>query len=329
MIKKIVCLAVILILLCSAALSEGIFPVTVTDAAGREITVEKQPERLVSGYYITSSLLIALGAKDQLVGIEDKAAKRSIYALAAPELIELPSVGSAKQPDVEMMISLNPDLVILPKKLKDVADTLEELGIPVILVNPEDGDKLKETIMLLAAVTGTDGTPLLEVYTRMEEKVAALTGDVSKARVYLGGNSAMLNTAGSGMYQNTLLTLAGGENVAADITDSSWAGISYEQLLAWNPDVFILAADASYTVEDVMNDPLLAEINAVKNGKVYALPSAPEAWDSPVPGTVLGSLWIASRLYPELYSEAEFLEDAKAFYTRFFGFELTEEILNQ
>lgn len=327
--KKCLCLLFVMLISCSVALGEGTFPVTVTDAAGREVTVEKQPERLVSGYYISSSLLIALGVKDRMVGIEDKAASRSIYTLSAPELAELPSVGSAKQPDVEMMISLNPDLVILPQKLKDVAGTLDELGIPAILVNPENGEQLKETVMLLATVTGSDGAALLTEYARLEEKASALTADAAKPKVYLGGNSAMLKTAGSGMYQNTMLTLAGGENVAAEITDGSWAEISYEQLLAWNPEVIILAADASYTVDDVIGDPILAEVSAVKDEKVYAMPSAPEAWDSPVPGTVLGSLWIVSKLYPERYSEAEFLEDAKAFYTRFFDFELTEEILNR
>ena len=61
------------------------FPVTVTDAAGREVTIEQAPQRLVSGYYITTSMLIALGLEDRLVGIEAKADSRPIYALAAPE----------------------------------------------------------------------------------------------------------------------------------------------------------------------------------------------------------------------------------------------------
>lgn len=319
----------LLLLLGSVSFAEGSFPVTVTDAAGREVTIEKQPERIVSGYYISTSLLIALGVKDQLVGIEAKADKRAIYSLSSPELIALPSVGSAKQPDVEMMISLKPDLVILPKKLKDVAGTLEELGIPVILVNPEDGEQLRGTITLLATATGSDGSGLLEEYDRLEGKAVSLTEGCERPAVYLAGNSAMLSTAGSGMYQNTLLTLAGGENVAAELTGGSWADISYEQLLAWNPEVIILAADASYTVADVMDDPMLAELPAVKNGKVYALPAAPEAWDSPVPGTILGSLWIVSKLHPEKYSEDEFLADASGFYTRFFGFELTGDILNK
>ena len=60
------------------------FPVTLTDHAGRSVTIEKQPEKLVSGYYITSSLLIGLGLKDKVVGIETKAKSRTIYSFAAP-----------------------------------------------------------------------------------------------------------------------------------------------------------------------------------------------------------------------------------------------------
>ena len=81
--------------------AETTYPVTLTDQAGREVTLEAEPETIVSGYYIPSSLLIALGLKDKMVGIEAKAGKRAIYKLAAPDLIELPSVGTAKEFDLE------------------------------------------------------------------------------------------------------------------------------------------------------------------------------------------------------------------------------------
>ena len=45
------------------------YPLTVTDMAGREVTLEKEPERIVSGYYISSSACIALGLSDKMVGI--------------------------------------------------------------------------------------------------------------------------------------------------------------------------------------------------------------------------------------------------------------------
>ena len=87
------------------------YPITVTDHAGREVVIEEEPERLVSGYYISTSLLIALDLDEKMVGIEAKANKRAIYSLSAPELIALPSVGTAKEFDLVELMMRNPGRV--------------------------------------------------------------------------------------------------------------------------------------------------------------------------------------------------------------------------
>ena len=92
--------------------SETHYPVTLTDQAGREVTIEKEPQKLVSGYYISTSLLIALGLDEKMVGIEAKAGSRAIYKLSAPDLINLPSVGSAKEFDLEGCAALEPDFLL-------------------------------------------------------------------------------------------------------------------------------------------------------------------------------------------------------------------------
>lgn len=191
----------------SSTQAEAAFPVTVTDAAGREVTIEEEPEKLVSGYYITTSMLIALGHADKLVGIEAKADTRPIYALAAPELLELPSVGTAKEFDLEGCAALEPDLVILPLKLKDTVPALEELGLTVITVNPESLEQLNETIRLFNTVIGdpVKGWELLDYNQKTQEFLAEKLADVEKPRVYLAGNSSYLSTAGAAMYQNSLL----------------------------------------------------------------------------------------------------------------------------
>ena len=71
--------------------------IKITDAVGREVVLDKPADKIVSGYYITTSMMIALGIEDKLVGIESKAASRPIYGLAAPELLNLPDVGTAKE----------------------------------------------------------------------------------------------------------------------------------------------------------------------------------------------------------------------------------------
>lgn len=298
------------------------YPVTLTDQAGREVTVAAEPARIVCGYYISTSAVIALGLKDRLVGIEAKADKRAIYKLSAPELIDLPNVGTAKEFDLEGCIALEPDLVILPLKLKNAAESLEALGIPVLLVNPESQELLLSMVDLIAQATGTqENAQALRTF--VQEQTDVLSGITGEApTVYLGGNSSFLSTAGANMYQSGMIAQAGGSNVAAELTDTSWAEISYEQLLAWDPEYIILASDAAYTVEDVLNDENLADCRAVVNGNVFHLPGDVEAWDSPVPSGILGSLWLASVLHPDMVTPDAASAAAAAFYEQFYGFTL-------
>ncbi len=300
---------------------QTVYPVTVTDQAGREVTIEKEPSSIVSGYYISSSLLIALGLKDKVVGIEAKADKRPIYKLAAPELTELPNVGTAKEFNLETCAALSPDLVILPMKLKDAAQSLTDLGITVLLVNPESQDLLTEMINTIATATNTnsEAAKLLAYIDSQKDMLTSALSGVEPESVYLAGNSSFLSTAGPSMYQSSIIELAGGKNAADSITDTYWAEISYEQLLAWDPSYIIIASDAEYTVDDVLNDPNLAECTAVKNSHVYAIPGDMEALDSPVPAGILASVWLAGILHPDQVSADTYTTEMTNYYETFYG----------
>lgn len=300
---------------------QTVYPVTVTDQAGREVTIEKEPSSIVSGYYISSSLLIALGLKDKVVGIEAKADKRPIYKLAAPEMTELPNVGTAKEFNLETCAALSPDLVILPMKLKDAAQSLTDLGITVLLVNPESQDLLTEMINTIATATNTnsEAAKLLAYIDSQKDMLTSALSGVEPESVYLAGNSSFLSTAGPSMYQSSIIELAGGKNAADSITDTYWAEISYEQLLAWDPSYIIIASDAEYTVDDIMNDPNLAECTAVKNSHVYAIPGDMEALDSPVPAGILASVWLAGILHPDQVSADTYTTEMTNYYETFYG----------
>ncbi len=301
------------------------YPVTVTDQIGRKVVIEQEPETLVSGYYISTSLLIALGLTDKLVGIEAKAKSRSIYHLSAPEVIDLPSVGTAKEFDLEGCAALEPDLIVLPAKLKDVIPSLEELGLTVIAVNPEDKALLEEAVTILGTATNTvdRANELLAFHDKqLKPLTEALSGiDAASApTVYLSSNSSLLAVAGPAMYQNSLIEQAAGVNAAAEITDDYWADISYEQLLAWDPDYIILAADAEYTVDSVLQDENLKGLKAIANGNVYQFPNAIESWDSPVPSSILGSMWLASVIHPDNDPADGWKQAAAEYYETFYGF---------
>ena len=302
------------------------YPITVTDQAGREVTIEEEPQRLISAYYITTSLLMALDLEDRMVGIENTPEKRAVYGLSSPDLLALPTVGTAKELDLELVASLEPDLLVLPMKLKNALETLEALGFDVLLVDPEDQERLEGMIELVALAANKEETAqqLLTFINEQQSFLADALEGVEKPRVYLAGNSSMLKTAGNAMYQANMIHLAGGVNAANEIGDTYWAEIDYEQLLTWNPDYIILAAEATYTVEDVLADPNLADCAAVQKGNVYRLPNRAEAWDSPVPGSILGALWLANILHKDRVSDAECTARMDAYYEMFYGFTYSE-----
>ena len=310
----------------TTAPAAGFEPVTVIDQAGREVVIEKEPQRLVSSYYITTSLLMALDLEDRLVGVEDNAGLRPIYALSCPEILELPSIGTAKELDLESCAALAPDLAILPMKVKDSAEDLEALGIQVILVNPESQSLLNEMIRLVAQVTGRQerAEALLNFIRAREDHLNEIMAEADRPTVYLSGNSNFLTTAGNAMYQSDMIRLAGGENVAGAIEDTYWAQIDYEQLLAWDPEYIILPSSAKYTLEDVMGDPNLSGCRAVVSGNVYQVPGDAESWDSPVPGSILGALWLANILHPDRLNDADCAALMDEYYETFYNFTYSE-----
>src|SRR5699024_7137031 len=114
------------------------------------------------------------------------------------------AVGSGKGINVEETAALEPDLVIIPKKLSDSVEQFEALNIPVVVIDPETLDSFLETVDILGKLTGCEekAQSLIDDYNQVITEVSELTKDVeNKPLVYIAG-SDMLRTAGTGMYQN-------------------------------------------------------------------------------------------------------------------------------
>lgn len=334
-INMILMLAVMLCMLVACAskseqttevLEDTNYPLTIVDQAGREVVIEKKPEKLVSSYYITTSALIALGLEDEIKGIESNPEKRPLYSMCAPELLQVTQVGSPKEFDLEACASIEPDLVILPMRAKDMVEPLERLNITVMFVNPEGLDEILEMISLIGTATGVNdrAEQLISYIKEKNNYLSEKLQGIEQPTVYLGGNSSFLSTASKGMYQNDQISLAGGTNVAGEIDDTYWVESSYEQILAWNPEAIILASDAKYSLDEVLSDTNLSFCQAITNQRVYKLPSDIEAWDSPVPASFLGAVYMANVLHPDVVSYEEYEAMVKEFYETFYGFSYEE-----
>ena len=315
----------------SQSMEEQDTTIELVDQAGREVSLAAPAERIVSAYYLSSSLLIALGVQDKVVGIEMKADTREIYKRAAPEFLSLPAIGSGKGVNVEEIAALTPDLVILPIKLQESAAQFDTLGIPCLVIDPETMDGFLEAMSLIGAAVGAeDRAAELAGYHKsvMEDVGARCAQAEEKPTVYLAG-SDFLSTAGGGMYQNDLIETAGGVNAAAALEGGSWSEVTPEQLVAWNPDKIYMVSYAGYTREEILADSRYQALSAMENEGLdfQVFPSLIEPWDYPTPSSVLGIYWLAAQLHPELVSADEYVTAAEEFYEKYFGIQVSSEDL--
>lgn len=316
----------LLLISCSPKAKENDSKIKVKDHLDRVVEFDKKAERIVTGYFIASSMVIALDLKDNMVGIEFNADRQKVYNLIDKKLFTLPSVGSSKGIDLEKLASLKPDLYIVPTRLKSEMKALEDIGINVLAINPENESLWKESIMMIAKATGKEekAEKLFKFY---DEKINMLNKKIKgeKKKIYFAGNRDFLTTATTKMYQTSLINIAGGENVAKDLTDNYWANISNEQLLSYDPEIIIIPPAASYSKEDIVNNKEYSSLRAIKEGKIYAMPDDYGYWDAPISTTIMGSLWIAKTINPEIYSEKEFNKDLKECYKLYYNIDIKDE----
>lgn len=302
--------------------------IVVTDALDRKVEIKGTPQKIASSYYISTALLVSLGVQDKLVAVEGKAKTRELYKMAAKNILDLPSIGNAKNINVEEIAKLKADLVIIPTRLKNFIPKLEKLNIPVIAIEPETLDGFINTVNVISKAVGKEerGKELVDYYNKTIDKVKDLTKNIKdKKSVYLSGTSNVLRTCTGKMYQNYLINTCGGINVTSNLKDGYWANISVEELIKYNPDKIYIVEYAKYSKDDVLKDKRLQGIKAIKNKQVYVFPSKIEPWDYPTPSSALGMLWTVNNLYPEVYSSKDYEKAAKDFYKKFYGIEVNKE----
>ncbi len=306
---------------CGNSQTETTGSFTIEDQAGREITFEEPAETAASGYYIATTTLIGLGCEDALVGVEMKADTRKIYSEAAPQVLDLPALGNKKSFNVEECAAADPDVVFLPVSLKDYVDQLEDLDIKVILLNPETEESYVEAVEIIAKVMGKED--ISEKYFSYREELLKkyIKEQDEKQSVYFAGSN-ILEAAGSDMFQSELISDAQGSYVFEDSLKeiSTWQTINVEELIKADP-AYIFIEQGGITIDDVLNDPALSELTAVKNNQVYIFPSDLETWDTPNLSSCLGTLWMYAILYPEAVSMEDVAKEANAFYQQFYDFD--------
>lgn len=216
----------------------GAAAVEIVDANGRTLRLDEPAARILSLVPSATLTLRTLGAGDRLVGRTDYDTE--------PWASELPSVGGGLEPNLEAVVTLQPDLVVRFAGSQDrrTPQRLDDLGIPHLAVRPDGIDDVLETIRMLGLATGrtAEADSLVSaIRSDLQDLEARVAAFPRKSVAYvLGGTPPWV--AGPGTYIDELLTLAGGDNVFADL-EALYAPVSPEEVRSRRIDV-VLASGA-------------------------------------------------------------------------------------
>ena len=275
----------------------------IEDGLGRQLILDEPAQRVVSLAPSNTEILFAVGAGDQVIG-------RDEFSDYPDQAITLPSVGGGfGDYNLEAILDLEPDLVLAAEiNTPEQVKSMEDLGLTVFLLpNPTSLEEMYENLLTVAKLTGHE-SETEKLVEELRDRVSQVemgiesTEDQPTAFYELDATDPSAPwTAGSGTFINTLITMAGGMNIASDM-EGQYLQISVEELLVRDPQV-ILLGDSAYgvTAESLSERAGWNNISAMVNGRIYAFDD--NLVSRPGPRLVDGLEELARLLHPDLFTD--------------------------
>ncbi|MDI6713336.1 MAG: ABC transporter substrate-binding protein [Anaerosomatales bacterium] len=274
-----------------AAQQQAAFPVTLTDDAGRQVTIAKKPERIVSLAPANTEIVYALGALDRVVGV-------TTFDDYPPEVSTIAKVGDFMNPNMEAIAAAKPDLVLATGGVQaETIAKLEQTGAVVLAVDPQSLDGVYKAIEMVGKAIG-EPAKAAEVVQGMKDELDTIQSAIEEApvRCFIEIAQEPLYTAGPGTFINDLIDQAGGENV---VTQEGYVAYSLEQLLQDDPDVYLATKGSMSDPADIDKRPGYAALAAVKAKRVFVLDD--NLVSRPGPRCIQGIRQIAEALHPDAF----------------------------
>ncbi len=221
----------------SDATAGGTSLIDVTDMAGNVIQMDSYAGRIVVLDAADCEILCAIGASEQIVGRSE--------ACDYPDAVNaVPYVTTDGTPSSELILDLNPQVVVMNADDAENADLLADLqsaGVQPVVTDATDINGVYSAVTLLGAVSdrvaeaGSLVADMLTSFATIQEK----TSGSSLGSVYfeLSPLADGLETAGSGTLVNDIAALLGLKNEFEDL--EGYAAVTAEQVIGRNPDVII------------------------------------------------------------------------------------------
>jgi iron complex transport system substrate-binding protein len=257
---------VLLFILVLATASPAFASRRVTDELGRSVQVPDQPHRILCLTPSLTETVYELGAGDLVVGVTD-------YTEFPETARAKPSVGGLVDPSMEKIVALEPDLVLMAAHLnrQETIQQLEDLALPVFLVNPQGLDGILKMVLSVgeAINRGAPAQTLVKQLSQKREGVLSRVRGLPRPKILVVIWYDPVLTAGSKAFITDAVVAAGGDSVTADIPQA-WPQISMEEVLRRSPDFLLLIKElhGGITLDALKAHAGWDRLDAVRNARV-------------------------------------------------------------
>jgi ABC-type Fe3+-hydroxamate transport system substrate-binding protein len=258
------------------------------DASGVALTLPRPPRRIVSLIPSTTELLCQLGLADAIVGI-------TAYCVEPRAVVRTKAkVGGEKNPDLQAIRALAPDLVIanIEENLREHVEALRVSGVPVWVTYPRTvGDAIR-LVREVGAVTGTETAAgaLADELERLRDEVRAVVARRPAARVFYPIWRAPYMTISADTYIHDVLATVGAANVFGDAADR-YPVITLDEMAVRMPDVIVLPDEPFRFRRVHLKDfERYRDVPAVRDGRIHLVDGKRFCWHGPRLAEALRSL---------------------------------------
>jgi iron complex transport system substrate-binding protein len=277
------------------------------DDHGYKTSLTAYPQKIISVAPSCTEILYAIGAGDKVVGVTNYDDYPYDFAawIAAGNMT---SVGDFTSPNMEVIISLDPDLILASGGVQeDNVKTLRDYGYKVLVLDPTSVDGILKDIELVGNATGkqAEATSLVNNLTSRINAVAEKVANATKPKVYYETYYETTSswTIGALAWQNELIEKAGGTNIFGD-QQIDYYQYQVEALIDRNPDVIVLPAEGMGTgtqagIDAVKARPGWDTMSAVQNDRIYQI--NPNIIERAGPRVVDAIEQMAEFFHPELF----------------------------
>ena len=274
----------------------------VVDDLGRVVNIKEIPQRIVSLAPSNTEILFALGLGEKVVGVTE-------YCDYPPEALDKARIGGFSTPDIEKTIASQPDLILASgRHAKEVVPALEEMGLTVFVLAPENLDGILKDIQMVGKITGKE-EEASELVNQMENRGKAITDKTEKLkpqegpRVFYITWHDPLRTSGAETFIHEMIEKAGGMNIFQDVTEHK--AVDIELVIARNPEIIIAVTGHGEAKDEpfewAKSEPRLQATEAVKNKRLYQINADLVSRSGP---RIVDALeWFAYFIHPEIFSE--------------------------